>query len=66
MDDLEDAVAFAIFTAHTGDVSRAGFEAADRDTYLRMARAAIRAVATKCEQELTLRGHRKPSGQHHG
>jgi hypothetical protein len=46
MDDLEDAVAFAIFTAHTGDVSRAGFEAANRDIYLRMARAAIRAVAS--------------------
>jgi hypothetical protein len=66
MDDLEDAVAFAIFTAHTGDVSRAGFEAADRDTYLRMARAAIRAVATDMRARIDATWPPKPSGQHHG
>lgn len=45
MFDLEDAVAFAMFTADTADASRRGWEAyPNRDKYQRMARVAIRVV----------------------
>jgi hypothetical protein len=38
VDDLEDAVAFAIFTAHTGDVSPAGLIGDARAHFVRRPR----------------------------
>jgi hypothetical protein len=68
MGDLErcSCLRNPIFTAHTGHVSRAGFEVADRDTYLRLARAAIRAVTTDMRARIDATWPPKPSGQQHG
>ena len=61
MDDLEDAVAFAIFTAHTGDVSRAGLGPRIGTSICGWRALPFVQLPPICEQELTLRGHRSHS-----
>lgn len=52
--DLEDAVAFALFTADTGDASRRGWDAfANKDKYQRMARVAMHVIERHQAHPLT-------------